>query len=168
MSHSQLLVPSCRCLASQNRPAKFRPSWLTGDSCNSVPIFMGIMTLCLESQASMYITVYTMLYVWPTWTLESQPVTFSSALKKSGDYPSTVKRGDGRGDFDGLIKLIFPIGAYQRCAHNSSNCRSHTFLKHGKFTNLTQSQRLDWYLYVYTDPSKSPRQPRWVLCVFEK
>ena len=80
------------CLASQNRPAKFRPSWLTGDSCNSVPIFMGIVTLCLESQASMYIiytTVYTMLYVWPTWTLESQPVTFSSALKKSGDYRQT-------------------------------------------------------------------------------
>ena len=51
---------------------------------------MGIMTLCLESQASMYITVYTMLYVWPTWTwLESQPVTFSSALKKSGDYRQT-------------------------------------------------------------------------------
>ena len=31
------------------------------------------------------------------------------------------------------------------------------FLKHGKLINLTSSQWLDWYSYVYTDPSISPQ-----------
>ena len=34
----------------------------------------------------------------------------------------------------------------------------YTFLKHGKLIKLTSSQWLDWYSYVYTDPSISPRQ----------